>query len=400
MTAAPAPQEGSGYGLEADLDHDLAVRRWRMVLGRYAQSALPRHPEDADLDGTLGYLYDREYTERGHRLSDSGAANRDGVGRGGGLDASALRAVDWLDGARRLFPASTIERLERDALTRYGLSDLLADPDAVDSIRTSPELGAALLRIKGTISPALADGLRMLIARIVTDILQRLRRPMTTALTGARQRHRRSPHASARNFDWRRTIAANLGHADPQTGRLLVEEVRFMSRQRRHNVAWDIIIVVDQSASMSSSLLHSAVMASILAALPGMSVRLILFDTSVVDVSHLVHDPVEILMTSQLGGGTDIANAVGYAAAQVTQPTRTVLALVSDFEEGGSVSSLVTRVRGLADSGVTMLGLASLTDDGAPCFDRTVADKLAAVGMRIAAMTPDRFADWLAEATA
>mgnify|MGYP000966576668 FL=1 len=400
MTAAPAPQEGSEYGPQADLDHDLAVRRWRMVLGRYAQSALPRHPEDADLDGTLGYLYDREYTERGHRLSDSGAANRDGAGRGGGLEASALRAVDWLDGARRLFPASTIERLERDALTRYGLSDLLADPDAVDSIRTSPELGAALLRIKGTISPALADGLRTLIARIVADVLERLRRPMTTALTGARQRHRRSPHASARNFDWRRTIAANLGHADPRTGRLLVEEVRFMSRQRRHNVAWDIIIVVDQSASMASSLLHSAVMASILAALPGMSVRLILFDTSVVDVSHLVHDPVEILMTSQLGGGTDIANAVGYAAAQVTQPTRTVLALVSDFEEGGSVSSLVTRVRGLADSGVTMLGLASLTDDGAPWFDRTVADKLAAVGMRIAAMTPDRFADWLAEATA
>ena len=400
MTAAPAPQEGSEYGPQADLDHDLAVRRWRMVLGRYAQSALPRHPEDAGLDGTLGYLYDREYTERGHRLSDSGAANRDGAGRGGGLDASALRAIDWLDGARRLFPASTIERLERDALTRYGLSDLLADPDAVDSIRTSPELGAALLRIKGTISPALADGLRMLIARIVTDILQRLRRPMTTALTGARQRHRRSPHASARNFDWRRTIAANLGHADPQTGRLLVEEVRFMSRQRRHNVAWDIIIVVDQSASMASSLLHSAVMASILAALPGMSVRLILFDTSVADVSHLAHDPVEILMTSQLGGGTDIANAIGYAAARVTQPTRTVLALVSDFEEGGSVSSLVTRVRGLADSGVTMLGLASLTDDGAPWFDRTVADKLAAVGMRIAAMTPDRFADWLAEATA
>ena len=400
MTAAPAPQEGSEYGPQADLDHDLAVRRWRMVLGRYAQSALPRHPGDADLDDTLGYLYDREYTERGHRLGDSGAANRDGAGRGGGLEASALRAVDWLDGARRLFPASTIERLERDALTRYGLSDLLADPDAVASIRTSPELGAALLRIKGTISPALADGLRTLIARIVSDVLERLRRPMTTALTGARQRHRRSPHASARNFDWRRTIAANLGHADPRTGRLLVEEVRFMSRQRRHNVAWDIIIVVDQSASMSSSLLHSAVMASILAALPGMSVRLILFDTSVVDVSHLVHDPVEILMTSQLGGGTDIANAVGYAAAQVTQPTRTVLALVSDFEEGGSVSSLVTRVRGLADSGVTMLGLASLTDDGAPWFDRTVADKLAAVGMRIAAMTPDRFADWLAEATA
>ena len=223
---------------------------------------------------------------------------------------------------------------------------------------------------------------------------------MTTALTGGRRPHARSPHASARNFDWRRTIAANLGNTDPATGRMLVEDVRFMSRQRRRNVAWDVIILVDQSASMASSLLHSAVMASIMAALPGISVRLILFDTTVVDVSHLADDPVEVLMTCQLGGGTDIANAVGYAAAQVAQPTRTVLTLISDFEEGGSVSALVARVRDLAGSGVTMLGLASLTDDGAPWFDRAVADRLAGVGMRVAAMSPDRFADWLAEVTA
>ena len=370
-----------------------------MVLGRYAESALPRSPGDAGLDDTLAYLYDREYTGRGHVLG-GGSGGAGGSGRGGGLGASALRAVDWLDGARRLFPTSTIERLESDALTRYGLTDLLADPTAVDSIRTSPGLGAALLRIKGTIPPALADGMRALIARIVDDVVERLRRPMTTALTGVRRRHARSPRASARNFDWRRTIAANLGNTDPATGRMLVEDVRFMSRQRRRNVAWDVIILVDQSASMASSLLHSAVMASIMAALPGISVRLILFDTTVVDVSHLADDPVEVLMTCQLGGGTDIANAVGYAAAQVAQPTRTVLTLISDFEEGGSVSALVARVRDLAGSGVTMLGLASLTDDGAPWFDRAVADRLAGVGMRVAAMSPDRFADWLAEVTA
>ena len=402
MTTPPAPPAGPDHGADRDLghdlDHDLAVRRWRMVLGRYAESALPRSPGDAGLDDALAYLYDREYTGRGHVLG-GGSGGAGGSGRGGGLGASALRAVDWLDGARRLFPTSTIERLESDALTRYGLTDLLADPEAVDSIRTSPELGAALLRIKGTISPALADGLRVLIARIVEDIVERLRIPMTTALTGARQRHRRSPHASARNFDWRRTIAANLGSVDPATGRMLVEDVRFMSRRRR-NVVWDVIILVDQSASMASSLLHSAVMASIMAALPGISVRLILFDTTVVDVSHLADDPVEVLMTCQLGGGTDIANAVGYAAAQVAQPTRTVLTLISDFEEGGSVSALVARVRDLAGSGVTMLGLASLTDDGAPWFDRAVADRLAGVGMRVAAMSPDRFADWLAEVTA
>ena len=399
MTTPPAPPAGPDRGADRDLGRDLVVRRWRMVLGRYAESALPRSPGDAGLDDALAYLYDREYTGRGHVLG-GGSGGAGGSGRGGGLGASALRAVDWLDGARRLFPTSTIERLESDALTRYGLTDLLADPTAVDSIRTSPGLGAALLRIKGTIPPALADGMRALIARIVDDVVERLRRPMTTALTGVRRRHARSPHASARNFDWRRTIAANLGNTDPATGRMLVEDVRFMSRQRRRNVAWDVIILVDQSASMASSLLHSAVMASIMAALPGISVRLILFDTTVVDVSHLADDPVEVLMTCQLGGGTDIANAVGYAASRVAQPTRTVLTLISDFEEGGSVSALVARVRDLAGSGVTMLGLASLTDDGAPWFARAVADRLAGVGMRVAAMSPDRFADWLAEVTA
>lgn len=391
----PGTPAGSG-ALGEGIDPALAARRWRMVLGRYAEPVLPRDPADIGLDDTLGYLYDREYTGRGHVL---GGPDPSGPGGGGGREASALRAVDWLDGARRLFPVSTLERLERDALTRYGLTDLLADPDAVGSVRTSPELGAALLRIKGTISPALADGLRALIARVVADVVERLRPPVTTALSGARQRHRRSLRALARDLDWRRTIAANLGRTDPGTGRVLVTDLRFTARQRRRNVAWDIVILVDQSASMASSLLHSAVMASILAALPGLSVRLVLFDTTVVDVSHLAHDPVEILMTSQLGGGTDIANAVAYAASQVTQPTRTVLALVSDFEEGGSVSALVSHVRGLVDSGVNVLGLASLTDAGAPWFDRAVADRLVDAGMRVAAMTPDRFAQWLAQVT-
>ena len=394
-TTTPQPDRRAPSDREGDpppLDAERAVRRWRMVLGRYAESALPRRDDDAGLDETLGYLYDREYTGRGLRHGR-------GVGSGGGLGASALRAVDWLDGARRLFPASTLQRLESDALTRYGLTELLADPSAVDSIETSPELGAALLRIKGTICPQLADGLRALIARIVADAVERLRRPLTTALTGSRRRDRRSPRASARDFDWRRTIAANLGNADPVTGRLLVQDVRFMSRRRRQNLQWDVIILVDQSASMASSLLHSAVMASILAALPGLSVRLILFDTSVVDVSHLAGDPVEVLMTCQLGGGTDIARAVAYASGLVRRPTRTVVALVSDFEEGGSVSSLVNEVAALAGSGVRLLGLAALNDDGEPWYDRVVAERLVGAGMRVAAMTPDRFAVWLAEVT-
>ena len=372
----------------------LAARRWRMVLGRYAEPNLPRRHQDADLDDVLGYIYDREYTGRGHRLGAGG-----GDGTRATLGPPVIRAVDWLEDARRLFPASTLQRLESDALTRYGLAELLDAPEAIEAIDTSPELGAALLRIKGTISPRLTDGLRALIARIVADIMERLQYPVTTALSGPRRRSN-SPHALARNFDWRRTIAANLGNMDPGTGRMIVEDVRFVSRQRRRNLTWDVIILVDQSASMASCLLHSAVMASILAGLPGLSVRLAVFDTTVVDLSHLVDDPVEVLMTSQLGGGTDIANAVGYAAEAVTSPSRTIVTVISDFQEGGSVSTLVKRVHDLVAQGITVLGLASLGDEGRVWYDHDVAERLSEVGMRIAAMTPDRFATWLAEATA
>lgn len=365
------------------------ARRWRLVLGRYADQQLPTGAGDAELETTLAYLYDREYTARGHRQSS----------RGGSLDPSALTALNWLGRARKLFPNSTLERMERDAIGRYGINELLADPEAVSSLQASPELAKALLRTRGKLDPATAAGVRELIAKVVADIIERLRPRFATALTGSRARHRRSPHASLRNLDWRRTIADNLAHVDPETGKMLVEQVRFTARQRRRNLDWQVIILVDQSGSMAGSVLHSAVSAAILAGLPGISVRLVLFDTALADLSHLAGDPVEVLLTSQLGGGTDIAQAVTYAEKMISQPTRTVVALISDFDEGGSVSALLTTTKRLAGSGVRLLGLASLSDEGDPWYNRQIAAQLAAAGMEIAAMTPDRFAEWLAEVT-
>lgn len=364
-----------------------SARRWRLVLGRYANQQLPADRSDAAMDRTLGYLYDREYAARGLRRAKGG----------GSLDPSALTAISWLHGARHLFPKSTMERMERDAVTRYGLNDLLADPATADSLEASPALASALMRMKGRLDPRVADGLRVVIAKVVDDIVARLRPRFAASFSGQRQRNQRSPHASSRNFDWRRTIAANLANVDPDTRRMMVEDVVFAARHRRKNLDWQLIILVDQSGSMADSVLHSAVSAAILAGLPGVTVRLVLFDTGLADVSHLAEDPVEVLMTAQLGGGTNIAKAMTYAESLVTQPTRTVVALISDFDEGGSVSSLLASVRRLTSAGVTVLGLASLADEGDPWFDRWTAERLTSVGMDIAAMTPDRFADWLAE---
>ena len=367
-----------------------AIRRWRLILGRYAENSLSRDQfgvGDAELDQVLGYLYDREYTERGHRHQR---------GAGGSGDPSSLTAINWLEKTRKLFPRSTFERLQNQAVARYGLTELLADTDTAATMTPSPELGTALLRVRGKLSAELEAGLRLVISRVVDEIVARIKVRFTAAISGRRDRQRRSFQLVSQNFDWRRTIRANLAHYDMENKRLLIDQARFNSRVRKR-LPWEIILCVDQSVSMADSILYSAVCASILAGLPGIDVRLILFDTSIVDLTRLANDPVTVLMTAQLGGGTDIAGAVRYCEQQIRTPRRTILALISDFEEGGSVSDLLASITRLKESGVTLLGLAALDEQAQAVYDHYVGGKLAERGMSIAALTPDHFAEWLAE---
>lgn len=398
-TSTGTPRDGSGPGAGepagSRADDQEAARRWRLVLGRYSGDTLPVAPQDQGLDRTLGHLYDREYTARGHRHGDDddSRAGRGGGGRGG----SVVAGLDWLESARELFPRETFERMQVEAVGRYGMTELLADPRAVDAVEPSTELASALLRARGRLGPGVQDGLKRLVERVVEDVVRRLRPRFATAVDGRRDRSRRSFVRSSRTFDAAATVRANLGRWDPERRRLLVTDLRFSARRRRA-LSYDVVLLVDQSGSMASSVLYSAVSAGILAGLPGITVRLVLFDTSVVDMSHLAHDPVTVLLTAQLGGGTDIARAVRYAEQHVRDPRRTVVALVTDFEEGGSVSQLVASVGRLHASGVRLLGLAALDGQANPAYDRGVARRLAEQGMEIAALTPERFAEWLGEA--
>lgn len=269
------------------------TRRWRLLLGRYAEGDLPLSSEDQEVEDALSYLYDREYEMRGHRR-----VRPDG---GGTLDPSHPMGLHWLKRSREIFPASALERMERDAIAEYGINELLGDPQVVETVHASPDLAAVLLRTRGSLAPETSDGVRALIAKVIAEIMERLRPQFTTALTGSTALRRRSHHASLRNLDWRGTIAANLKNVDPQSGTMLVSDVRFLAGKRRRNLNWQVTLLVDQSASMADSVLHSAISAAIIAGLPGITVRLLLFDTSVVDMSYLAEDPIEVLMTSQLG---------------------------------------------------------------------------------------------------
>ncbi|PWD52566.1 VWA containing CoxE family protein [Serinibacter arcticus] len=373
------------------------ARRWRLVLGRYSREQLGGaglSGSETQVDQLLGRLYDDTYDRRGHRGGQGRARGRSGSG--GSDDPASLTAVTWLARSRELFPAATFDRLQARAVGAFGLDEMLKDPATASSLTPSAELGAALLTMRGTLSRDLEGQLREVIGRVVEDILSRIRFAFAQAVRGRRDRFSASPIAVASNFDWRRTIAANLRNVDPETGRMTIDRPRFHSATRR-TWEWDVIICIDQSGSMASSVLHSAVCASILASLPGVSVKIVLFSTSVVDVSHLASDPVELLMTAQLGGGTDIARALAYCESLVTRPRHTVVALLSDFEEGGSVTHLLGTVARLHASGVTLLGMAALDEAAEGVYDTAMARRLADRGMDVAAFTPEQFGQWLGE---
>ncbi|MCU1790493.1 VWA domain-containing protein [Pectobacterium polaris] len=371
-------------------DKEKNGKRWRLILGHYADEALGNATFDAQdlkVERTLDYLYRREYQRRG--LKQEG-------GRHGSLDQSQLTAVNWLNQARKLFPSSTFERMQSQAIERYEISHLFNDPQALQAMEPTPALAKALLSLRGRMNEQTREAVRDIIRKVVDEILRTLRPTFTNALTGRRNRFRRSPVASSQNFDWRATIAANLKHFDRDKNRLVIETPHFNSRMQRH-MPWDVILCVDQSASMSSSVMYAAVCASILAALPAVRVSLIVFDTQVVDLSHLSHDPVEVLMTVQLGGGTNIAKAMQYCEQRVQNPKRTIVTLISDFEEGGALNRLLSCVQRMHSQQITLLGLAALDDAAQPVYDTAIGQKLADRGMHVAALTPEHFAQWLAE---
>ena len=202
----------------------------------------------------------------------------------------------------------------------------------------------------------------------------------------------------ARNFDFKATLRRNLEHFDPAARRIVLEQAQFFGRVRRHTDSWQIILLVDQSGSMVSSVIHSAVTAACLWSIPGVRPHLVAFDTAVVDLTSDVSDPVELLMKVQLGGGTDIASAVAYAAQLIEAPRRTIVALITDFFEGGYPGRLVEEVRSLVQQGTLVLGLAALDPDANPSYDRDTAQKLANVGARVGAMTPAELAQFVADA--
>ncbi|MEM7474932.1 MAG: VWA domain-containing protein [Planctomycetota bacterium] len=365
--------------------------RWRLVLGTGSEQ-LCGELSDADRmqDQCLSFLYDRESQGRNVRGQEPG-------GKLGGDADSQLTVPDWINEIHELFPKATVERLERDALERYQLDEMVTNPDVLARAEPNNTLLKAVLRTQHLMNKEVLAAARLLVRRTVEKLMEELATEVQSAFQGSLDRHHRSYLKIAKNFDLRTTIRNNLKNYDPDKKRVVVETPYFYSRIRRQVDKWQIIILVDESGSMLDSVIHSAVTAAVFYSLKMMKMHLCIFDTNVVDLTGQITDPVETLMKVQLGGGTDIAKAVRYAEDLVENPRRTILVLITDFFEGGSEAQLLESGRRLVESGVTCLGLAALDQKAEPTYDKHLAARLVRLGWSVGAMTPGELANWVSE---
>jgi len=364
------------------------VNRWRLVLGKYAQSPLGSgfggEGEGAyqEVDDLLDFLYGREYGEER------------GVLEGGGGE-STLTVPRWIEKIRRLFPRETVEKLEGHALERYNLKELLTDARVLESLEPNMALLKQILALKGMMRGDVLHTARQIVRRVVEELARKMETEVQAAVMGRRDRSRSTPYRCSKNFDFRRTIRKNLQNYDPQQQRLVVEKVYFNRNLRRYN-PWHIILCVDESGSMLENVIHSAVMEGIFAKLPVLTTKLVIFDTSVVELSGYIDDPVEALMSIQLGGGTDIGRALAYCESLITTPHRTIVVLISDLCEGGSPGTMSAHAHSIIEAGARLLCLTALGEEGG-MYDKTAAKRLAAMGAPVAALTPGKLAGWIGE---
>jgi len=369
------------------------LARWRLVLGKYAREQLPAGMtvQQQRIENALDFLYSREYRNRGVRDQEEETGKREGT-----LDPTQLTVPQWLSEVRELFPKETVSLIEKHALDRYGLTELVTDAEILRRLEPSFDLVKMLLMFRGHLKGEVLNEARRVIRSVIEELKQRLITEVRRAFSGSRNRFQHSNLKMAQNLDWRGTIRKNLKNFDIERKQIVVEQVLFFSRIQRR-LPWRIILCVDQSGSMASSVIYSAVMAGILSGLPLIEVKLVVFDTSVVDLSSHIDDPVELLMSVQLGGGTNIGQAMQYCEQLIEDPHRSIVVLISDFCEGASPRPLISSCQRLREGGVKLLGLAALDENANAGYDVEMAEMLAAVGMDIAALTPKHLAEWLAK---
>ena len=354
------------------------LKRWRLILGGDESdgTGISLSVEEQRLDRSLQAVYDSD--------------------RRGGLGSSAPKVSRWLGDIREFFPQTVVQVIQRDAIKRLHLDSLLTEKEMLATVVPDVHLVATLMSLSHAIPEKNKEMARQVVRKVVDELLRKLSAPTQQAITGALNRSSRRRNPRYNEIDWKTTIVKNLKNYQPQY-KTIIPEIR-IGYGRKRKALKDIILCLDQSGSMGTSIIYSGIFGSVLASLPAVNTRMVVFDTAVVDLTDDLQDPIDLLFGVQLGGGTDIARALTYCQGIITRPQDTVLVLVTDLYEGGNEQEMRKRFASIVASGVQLIVLPALNDDGAPSYDKSHAEFLATLGIPTFACTPDKFPELMAAA--
>jgi len=339
---------------------------------------------------------------QGRGTGGRGKPGGDGTAAGAaGGDVGALgpgRAAAWLEELNSSFPADAAAMVQKDALATPRLQAALLQPESIPDLIPDPRLIADLLALARLVPDRAKQAARALIQRLADDLAARMKDRIERAVRGARDPVARTRRPRPSDIDWGRTVRANISTWTPELGTIVPERLIGRGAGRRR-AARRIVLCLDQSHSMAPSIVHASVAACVLASIPALSVAAVAFDTEPVDLTAaLTGDPAEVLFGIQLGGGTDIDRALALCETLIDDPERTILAIVSDLEEGGDRASLAARAAQLVSRGTLVVCLLALDSEGAPRFDAAMAAEMEAAGCAVFGCTPELFPEMMAAA--
>jgi len=372
-------------------DKNKALERWRLILGGgqadgtgYALSS-----EMSEVDAALTALYDFERSKN----FDYGAPKGQG-----GQESSNPGVARWLGDIRKYFPVSVVNVMQNDAMKHPELKQkMIFEPEILEKAEADVHLVATLMELGKLIPSKTKDTARRVVQKVVDELMEKLEQKTISALTGALNRSSRNRRPKHNEINWGETIRKNLKHYQPEY-KTIIPEVRIGYGRKSRKSLKDIILCLDQSGSMGTSVVYSGIFGAVISSLPHVKTKMVVFDTQVADLTEDLKDPVDLLFGVQLGGGTDINLALQYCSELVTKPDDTILILITDLYEGGNVTEMLKRAQELVHSGVQVICLLALNDEGTPSYDANNASVFAKMGIPVFACTPDKFPALMAAA--
>ena len=365
-----------------------SLNRWRLILGHFSNLEIDN--EYSEIDETLNFLYDREYTQNGRYSLDN--FNNSNSSK----EKSALTVPKWISKVKKLFPKETVEIMQKQALEKYKLTEILTDENILKEIEPNIELLKNILTFKDMMSQNVKKLAYDIVKKTLEEIKNKMEVEIKRVFYGKKLPNSNTTNKIFKNLDIKKTIRYNLKNYDIKNKTIFTDKLFFNQNIKKYN-PYNIIILIDESGSMLDSVIYSSIMASIFANLPYLSIKLIIFDISVVDLSEHIKEPIDTLFKVQLGGGTNIAQALEYAKKITFAPDKTIVLLISDLFDSNDYKLMYKNANDIIESGSKLIVLTALDYNANSIYDKEAARYFSKIGAKVGALTPSKLSKWISD---